>query len=652
MKYSRPTVSGPPRRLGLVDYAGQEALVGLELNGRYRIGAVIAHGGMATVYHALDLRLGREIAVKIMNPDPSNTERDLARFVREAQSAASLNHPGIVQVFDQGQQDRIIYLAMEYVPGRTLRAELTEQGSLSPGRALDLVEQILAALAMAHGSGLVHRDIKPENVLITPQGQVKVADFGLARLVGPTQQTQATGAMFGTVAYLSPEQAERGHADARSDVYALGIVLFEMLTGTPPFSGDTAVNIALQHVTSRVPAPSLRQPGLHPELDRLVQWATARRPQERPATAGEFLAAVQQVRAIPATATLDPARAAASSRLRQGPDRNAATTMINLVDVHPTRTFTPLHPTATPQAAEPGGRPRGPGRGRWVVAIIAMVAIVLAGAGWYLGAGPGRRISVPGLVNWEQARAEATLRDRGLTPKASSSFSSDIAPGRVISSKPAAGSRIGPGTVITLVISRGPERTKVPDVLGQTEPNAREILSKARLNIGQINRIYSDTVPVGEVLASGPDSGTAVNVAAEISLDVSKGPEPVQIKSWVRKPAVEAIANLEDLGLRPAVSESFSDDVPLGQVIRQEPAGGSAPRGTAITVVVSKGSEFVRVPSVLGRSVTKAREILQKSGLQMQENAIFSGRIKAVVAQDPIPGSKVRRGSTVRVALP
>ncbi len=648
MIYARPNSPPRTRRLGLVEHPGQDPLVGVELNGRYRIDSVIARGGMAIVYRAVDLRLGREIAVKVMNADLMTSERDFRRFVREAQSAASLNHPGIVQVFDQGQHENINYLAMEYVPGITLRARLQSRGALPASVALEILDQILAALAIAHDQGLAHRDMKPENVLLTHEEIIKVVDFGLARFVGQAQQTQATGLMFGTVAYLAPEQAERGHADERSDIYAVGIMLFEMLCGHPPFQGDTPVSIALQHVTTPVPLLSVSQPGLLPEFDELVQWATAKNPQERPGSAAIFRNRVQRVCARYSAEQLDQINPG-QARPERAPAQ--ATTALPPVTAQPTRTFTPIAAVSGP-ASHSRPTADAPRRGRWLVTVIVLVAALLIGAGWYLGAGPGRRIAVPDLVKLEKAQAVQELTKRELDNRISQSYSNSIPAGKVISTSPLAGRRLSPDSVVTVVISRGPERTKVPDIIGETEADARQILSQARINPGQITRIYSDTAPVGEILGSNPDTGAGIDVGSEVALEVSKGPAPVELASWVGKPAPEALAELRAAQLRPAVTEAFSDTVAVGVVISQDPGAGTVARGSAVALVVSKGSEFVRVPAVIGRSVDKAKEILRASGLEAQENAIFSGRVKAVVAQDPLPGSRVRRGTSVRIAVP
>ncbi|MGN6636406.1 MAG: protein kinase domain-containing protein, partial [Oryzihumus sp.] len=274
-----------------------ESIVGRVLDGRYRVLSHIADGGMASVYVALDQRLDREVALKVMRPGLASDDTFVSRFRREARSAARLSHPHVVAVYDQGEDGSEVFLAMELVNGHTLRQVMKSEGPLTPRAALDILDPVLQALAAAHAAGLIHRDVKPENVILREDGMVKVADFGLARAVSAHTSTSQTGSLLGTVAYLSPEQVERGIADARSDVYAAGLLLFEMLTGTKAYTGETPIHVAYQHVHSQVPAPSTRMPSVPPELDALVARSTARDPDERPRDAGEFLAELRQVRA-------------------------------------------------------------------------------------------------------------------------------------------------------------------------------------------------------------------------------------------------------------------------------------------------------------------------------------------------------------------
>src|SRR3954453_12749997 len=390
---------------------------------------------MATVSLALDQRLDREVALKVMHANLADDDEVLHRFIREARSAARLTHPGVVHVYDQGQHDGVAFLAMEYVPGRTLRDLMRERVTLTPREALDVLEPVLDALGAAHAAGLVHRDVKPENVLLADDGRLKVADFGLARAVNSATTSQ-TGLLLGTVAYLAPEQVERGLADARSDVYAAGVLLFEMLTGAKPFEGETAVQIAFQHVTSEVPAPSSRAAGVPRAMDGVVAGGAARNPQQRPADARELLMLVRETRHRMSAADLDrraaPPTAAPKTAPSGSPGSPAAAAGAPASAPNSTGASTgatpPPHPRSLPISAVPKRRRRG----RWALVGVLALAVLLGVGGWDVAAGPGAFTTVPHLEGLPRGQAEQALRARGLEEDVTTSFDEAVPSGNVL----------------------------------------------------------------------------------------------------------------------------------------------------------------------------------------------------------------------------
>ncbi|WP_426560798.1 Stk1 family PASTA domain-containing Ser/Thr kinase [Angustibacter sp. McL0619] len=629
-----------------MDVSVADPLVGQLLDGRYAVRSRIAKGGMATVYLALDERLDREVAVKVMSPALVDDEDFVRRFTREARSAARLNHHGIVQVFDQGTDGDIVFLAMEYVPGRTLRDLMRERGPLSAGEAFDLMEPVLEALAAAHRAGIVHRDVKPENVLIADDGRVKVADFGLARAVDAGTAHSQTGLLLGTVSYLAPEQVERGVADARSDVYAAGVVLFELLTGGKPFVGDTAVQVALQHVSSRVPAPSTRIDNLDPALDDLVLLAAARNPDDRPADARELLMVVRETR-----------RRLPQEALDAEPTPAATTAPQALVVALPPephddphgRTVALRRSPAEPVVAD--ARPRRRHRGRTSALVVLLLAVLLGAGGWYLGAGPGAYEDVPKVVGSTQAEAQASLSRHGLSARLTQGYSERVPVGSVVSSDPGEGQRVRKNGTVTLVVSQGPERHAVPKLVGTSEDAARGALADASLKVGKVTRAFDTGVPEGSVISASQPAGTELRARTSVDLVVSKGPEPVAVASWVGKPASDATQALTSSGLKVKASQAFDDTVAKGLVISQKPGAGTAYKGQQVTLVVSKGPQLVDVPRVVGRQLEDAARELQKAGFQVEVHKILGGFFGTVRSQNPGAGQQAPKGSTIRLTV-
>ena len=627
-----------------MDTTVSDPLVGQVLDGRYHVGPRLARGGMAVVYEAHDNRLDRTIALKVMHPTLADDEEFVTRFIREAHSAARLSHPNVVAVYDQGADQGHVFLAMELVRGRTLRDLIRTQGHLSPRQTLEVLEPVLAALGAAHQAGLIHRDVKPENVLLSDDGRVKVADFGLARAVtGANSHTTTSGILMGTVAYLSPEQVTRGVADPRSDVYAAGILLFEMLTGVKPYDGDTAIQVAYRHVHDDVPAPSTLVPGLPAELDHLVARATSRDPDLRPADARRFHAEVVAARRAMSEGELDtlgPALAAMTSQ----PDQTL------VVDLN-SRTASGARRGDTGPLGASGGvhavrarRSKGP----LALLLILAVAAVLSGGAWLVAAGPLSKTTTPSLVGLTRAEAAATAHQSGLLTHVQGYRFSEVAPvGEVVATDPSRGDKVDKDGTVQLFLSKGPERYAVPSVVGRTEDFARNTIEDNHLTVGTAERHYSSKVAEGSVIATKPAPGTELKRDQVVVLVVSDGPQPVAVPNVVGAPVDQAKAAVIDAGLEPQVREKFDETVPAGTVISQSPEGNTtAGKGSVLKLVVSKGPPLVDVPDVKGKNVTEAQALITAAGLVPSVQQLPGGP-GTVLNQNPGGGDRQPKGSTV-----
>ncbi|RJK96859.1 Stk1 family PASTA domain-containing Ser/Thr kinase [Vallicoccus soli] len=600
-----------------MDTALSDPLVGRVLDGRYRVVARIARGGMATVYEALDTRLDRPVAVKVMHPALAADEEAVARFIREARASARLSDPGVVAVFDQGTDGDEVFLVMEHVEGRTLRALLRERGRLGPGEALDLLERVLAALAAAHRAGIVHRDVKPENVLLADDGRVKVADFGLARAA---TSSHTGGALVGTVSYLAPELVERGVADARSDVYSAGVVLFELLTGGKPFTGDSAVQVAYRHVHDDVPPPSSRVPGLDPALDRIVARATSRDPDGRPADAGAMLDEVVAAH-----------RRLGAEALEHDPGAPEPTLVVDADGHEPT--------TAVPRHGTPRRRRRSP-----LVALLLVLALLGGGTAWWYAAGPGARTDVPALLGLTAEQAADRAREAGLEVRTlDPAYSETVPAGQVLRTEPGPGGSVADGGTVGVVLSRGPERIAVPDVVGAPRDDAEAAVDGAGLQPVVEGR-WDDDVPAGEVVSVSPGEGQELRRGTAVTLVVSRGPAPVELEDWSGRPADEATEALEGAGLVVEREEAYDEQVARGDVLVQDPAASTVRRGDTVTLLVSLGPPLVDVPRVVDRKVDDAREALEGAGFAVRTRGTeILGR---VLTQSP-GGGQAPKGSTV-----
>lgn len=638
-----------------METSGQDGLVGSTVDGRYRVLSLLARGGMATVYEALDLRLDRVVALKIMHPHLAHDQAFVSRFQREAKAAARLTHGHVVAVYDQGDDNGVVYLAMEYVPGRTLRDVLRQYGPLSPEQALVFLDPVLEALAAAHAAGFVHRDIKPENVLISDDGRVKVADFGLARALEPNGESVTQGMIIGTVAYLSPEQVERGEADGRSDVYAAGILLFEMITGQVPHAGESPLSVAYQHVNSDVPAPSTLRAEIPPEVDALVVTATRRDASLRYQNAFDFLADVRRVRTA-----LPPPRPFVDSHDTLVVDVGMASQLAAGRPATPLTAGGPAAPRATPAArTQPTMRPDEPPeryrRSRAPLFIVLLVIAVLGTAfgAWYLAAGPGRTVENPDVVGASVQEATAMLTSVGLTLEvAEEQYSEDVPADAVISTDPAAGEGVRVEGTVAAVVSKGPERYDVPAVKGLPQERATEALVGANLAVGVIKEAYDDKVKAGAVVSSAPKAGASVKPDTPVDLVVSKGPEPVPVPAVVGKKSGPAKDALARAGLKSDVTQKFSEQVADGVVISVKPKEGTiVDSGSRVALVVSKGPPPVTVPNLIDMPRQKAITTLQRLGLRPNVVEGDFSPLKRVISQDPSPGSVLPKGSTVTIRI-
>ncbi|MBU3867933.1 Stk1 family PASTA domain-containing Ser/Thr kinase [Streptomyces sp. 4503] len=641
-----------------MDTTLQDPLVGQELDGRYRVEARIAVGGMATVYRAVDTRLDRVLALKVMHQSLASDAAFVDRFIREAKSVARLAHANVVAVYDQGADGGHVYLAMEYVAGCTLRDVLRGRGALHPRAALDILEPVLAALGAAHRAGFVHRDMKPENVLIGDDGRVKVADFGLVRAVD-TNTSASTGTVLGTVSYLAPEQIEHGTADPRADVYACGVVLYEMLTGAKPHGGSTPAQVLYQHLNEDVPPPSDLAPGVAPELDELVASATARAAEGRPVDAVALLSATRAVRAVLSDDQLDAVPPQAREDTSAGAENR--TTVIPrpaaAVDDEQERlnlTSRLELPTEPPgrQGHGQSGRGRMSRRGIMTIAAAVVLAIALAAGIWYISV--GQFTEVPPVLRKTQAEAEKKLHGAGLDVKVVNEFSDVIPKGKVIGSKPGPGERVRDTGTVTIRVSQGPPRAEVPNVVGMPLAEAKRKIADQGLMVGKVIRRFSSETAQDSVLSTSPASGSVRRPETPVSIVVSKG-RPVDIPDVVGDSVDEARSALEDQGFKVKIADRqvFSEE-DKGSVAEQSPSGDGAEQGAkgdTVTLTISKGVQMIEVPDVTGMTADDAKAQLEGAGFKVdvQKALLFPG--DKVQDQSVAGGDEAPKGSTITIKI-
>ena len=632
-------------------------LIGEIIDGRYQLTRVVGSGGMATIYAAIDLRLDRQVAVKIMHSHLAQDEQFVSRFIREAKAAASLSHPNIVAVLDQGWNQGgspCVFIVMELIEGATLRDYLIEQGSLSPERALSIITPVASALAAAHKLGIVHRDIKPENILVSKEGRIKIADFGLARgaLLGNTM-TAESSVILGSVSYLSPEQVQRGVADAKSDIYSLGIVLFEILTGQKPYQGEDPVQVAIKHVNERVPAPSTLKPGLSVEIDQLVLSATDIDPDKRPRDAVVMLEKLRELSEkldprkrqlsleldLPPLAIKEAGKRDGAKRLRRDKDREVEIPKNQEAAVKKEKSSSIAKKALSKRVK----------RNRQIAALIA---IALGIGIWYVIVGPGSKVIVPSLAGLTVKEATSELADLGLDLKVErEEFSEDIPENRVINSSPAGGGRISPDGTVEVTISKGKERYIVPTLQGLKIEIAEGLISDNNLVVGEIIEEFSSEFPKGFIMRSSPAAGERIKRDSQVTLYLSKGVEQVGVSSYQGKSGEQALNELTEAGFEVETKYVFSEDLPIGAVVSQIPSGGDIDKGSVITLTVSKGSQFVFIPNVFSLSEAKAIDTLKDLDLKVVVKKVGNKKTKVVTNISPKVGDKVKRGSTVTITV-
>jgi serine/threonine-protein kinase len=639
-----------------------DPLIGRLVDGRYRVRARIARGGMATVYVATDLRLERRVALKVMHAHLSDDSVFQSRFIQEARSAARLADPHVVNVFDQGQDGELAYLVMEYLPGITLRELLKEQKRLTVTQTITVMDAVLSGLAAAHRAGLIHRDVKPENVLLAEDGRIKIGDFGLARA---TSANTATGAqLLGTIAYLAPELVTRGTADARSDIYALGIMLYEMLAGEQPYKGEQPMQIAYQHATDSVPRPSVKNPGVPEQLDELVLWATEKTPDERPSDAQEMLERLREIERELGIAPL-------ASRTRAMPevDRGdaeatkvlpfAATTA--LTDDVP-RSTGPVAASEDNSSRLRRASARRTRRGGLLVALVLLLAAVAGGAGWWWGSGPGSQVAVPQVQGLAYDEAAAVLEEHNLVAERRDVHSVDVPPGEVMASDPDAGARVDQETVVTLEVSVGPAEVAIPKLTDIPQAEATAQLEALGLSVIEVREYFLEPergrVSNVRIQPSGSDEvldcidGCTAHEGDGAILSVSLGPVPDVTGLSVDS----ATATLTEAGLQVAGErqQQYSSDIEAGRVIGIVPKDGVWARDETVTLIESLGPELFEVPDVAGMTRDAAAQTLRDQGFEVSYNPLWNTFPDAwtdVTGTDPSAGDRRQRGTTIQLLI-
>ena len=627
------------------------------LAGRYRMERLLARGGMADVYLATDERLERQVAVKVIYPHLASDPRFTAKFIREAKTAAKLNHPNLVNVFDQGSDAGQTFMVMEYVPGMTLREALDKFGKLSPSRALELFEAILQGLAAAHRAGILHRDLKPENVFLADDGRIKLGDFGLAREANAHTNT---GSLMGTIAYIAPELLTRGQADARSDVYSAGIMLYEFVTGVQPFPGTDVAHIAHQHTAVGVAAPSQVNPSIPPLVDEVVLWATAMAPEHRPANAQVLVEVVQRVR----------------SEIRAG---NGAISRLNLPQFEPANATKVISVDSTmrlPEPSEFAAEVPGPlgattvidapepaefehpleafanrrrRRAKWIALAIALTTFAGSAAGWWFSAGPGGMSALPNLESATVASAKATLGAYSSNIVVKSEYSTAVSKGLVVHTNPEAGSLFWRGSQIVIFVSKGAQTAAVPSLVGLSPAQAAAKLTRAGFTAGTSSSFFS-TEPKGGVFDYLGSDGNPVALGTSIPLKVSLGPLPNVVGAQQSAALTTLIAAGARVG---SISTDYSDAVATGAVISASPVTDPLPGGGKVNLLVSKGPTTVVVPPLKGETLAAAMLALDTIGLlvtvntdQLQSNwGIVKVKTMSIAA-----GTVVKRGSAITIS--
>jgi eukaryotic-like serine/threonine-protein kinase len=600
---------------------------GTVIDGRYQVAARLGSGGMADVYLAHDTLLGRQVALKLLHYRFAEDQEFVERFRREASSAAGLSHPNVVAVFDRGEWDGTYYIAMEYLPGRSLKAVVREHGPLSPEDAIDIVVQILLAARFAHRRGIIHRDIKPHNVILDEEGRAKVTDFGIAR-AGASDMT-LTGSIMGTAQYLSPEQAQ-GHAVSEtSDLYAVGVVLYELLTGSVPFEGESAVSIALKQVSVEPTVPSRRNPEVGPALDAVVMRSLAKNPGARFASADEFIAALQQAR-----------EGIAPTPASNGPPGTAAL----------------LAPGPLPgDDEESGDAVQRRRRALWAALALAILAVIVAVVLLFLLPSPkAGRVTVPEVAGKTQSAAMSSLKHAGLVASVRLAANARVPNGLVVGSTPPSGTVVKKGSQVSVIVSSGPGIVALPNVNNKKSGAATKILREKGFQ-PTVQKQSSDTVADGLVVSTDPAAGIEVQVGSPVTVFVSSGPQEVSVPEVTGETQADATATLAAAGLKVTVTKREVAEPLAGTVISQSPGGGTQLKlGDQVTIVVAEALKQPPVPSVIGQSEAQAVAALTAAGYtshSVSRTVTDPAKVGVVLQQSPAAGGKSTKGTTVTIAV-
>lgn len=628
-------------------------LTGELIDGRYQLLRQVANGGMATIYEAVDTRLDRKVAVKIMHAHLAQDEAFVSRFIREAKAAAALSHPNIVAVQDQGWNQNgapAVFLVMEFIEGHTLREYLNERGRFEIKDAINYLTPILSALAAAHDLGIVHRDIKPENILISKDGRIKIADFGLARgeLIGTTM-TAESSVILGSVSYLSPEQVQRGIADSRSDVYAAGIVAYEMLIGEKPFNGDSPIQIAYKHVNEEIPRLRSKRKEIPNGLDELIASATAKNPDHRPRSAAEFLDHLQhiQIEIDPKKNQLDLGLDLPVEPIREKTRKKVKEEPVKEVSVE-------IKESTREIKRQKEKKKRASKRVRRNRKVAFFLAVALGVGGWWSLVGPGSRVIVPSTVGGSFDDAVSSFTPLGLTAVIlENRFDEEIAKGKIIESVPPGGGKVDAGGRVKLIISKGPERYTIPLLAGLTPQAAQAALSKYPLTVGTTTEVFNPDIPKGFVISSTPKSGSSVKRDSKVNLIVSKGVEQIALASYIGKSGEQALNELTEAGFNVEPGYAFNETTPELAVISQSPAGGgTANKGSKVSLLISKGPRYTFIPkTIITMEAGEGRAILESLGLKVKVLTIGNAKRKVVKSVSPTVNTKVLRGSLVTITV-
>ncbi|WP_124054924.1 Stk1 family PASTA domain-containing Ser/Thr kinase [Arcanobacterium ihumii] len=675
-----------------------DPLLGTLIDGRYTIHARIARGGMASVYRATDSRLGRDVAIKFIHPHLAEQNALVARFIKEARSAASLYSPHIVTVYDQGvahlPDGTRAYLVMELITGPNLRAQFNALGSFTLGQAFDLACQILTALSIAHSKGIIHRDVKPENILLTEAldqshplnktGVVaKVADFGLAKAATDSSSAHTTS-MLGTVGYIAPEIVTHQKTSPASDVYSVGIMLYEFLAGQLPFTGTSPVSIAYSHVNDPVPRLSDLAPWIPVSVDSLISLFTAKDPLKRPRSGTEALDALtdvfeglpeelllRRIPVFPVNRTTEEPRNLEKSEALVATHFLTPTNDAHAPDIEPMAETGLLPDEFKPKLSDgnafnqssgagvtsPSSENRAPSsqpRRRWPI-VVVLLAVLLGAAGfgvhWWFASGPGLRVTVNNVAGQSTQQATDTLKKAGFTVKTDHAFSDDVPRGNVIETDPKAGSKIHPSNPVTIIVSDGVEILTVPNVVAQEQAQAEDIIKKSRFT-AKVTQAWSDSVAKGKVISQEPIAGASATHDSEVTIVISQGREPVKVPKVVGLNSAQAQEALTKAGLKVEISEEYSSSIPPGQVVSQSPDEGTGRyKNDSVKISVSKGPQPVKVPDVFGKQEKDAVKTLKDAGFNVEVERILGGIFGTVRAQNPGADEMVQPGSTIKIKV-